>query len=558
MPFPDGVQVVTLTAGASGYRTLDGDPYTGTIRLTPSVSRVVSAEHGVIALGVENITVGASGQFSTTVLATDADGFSPSGWTYRVDEEFTNAPGRAYNISLPASAATVALTALSPVDSTTGTVSSPAVLSVNGHTGVITGLLEAANNLSDLGSASSARTNLGLGGAAILNVGTSTGTVSAGDAVPTHTAASDPHGDRAYTDTQIAALSALTQTAVKTTDETRTSTTTVSNDTHLVASLEANSVYRFTGMLLFDGPEAADAKISFTAPSGATGGWSPVAGTLGTTTPDGAAQLKMAGRRFGAEVDVGVLASSATLAGLIALPHGFVATGATAGTLRLQWAQSSSNATAVSLKAGSTLEVVKVSGAGPSASGINLDYPAGYPSDQGLLAWTYDPDIAGHVTAQSSGGVGGRITLTKIQIRKSIAWSQVWFGLSGIDTGASLSNCYLGVYNAAGTRVGVTADISTDLMTGAIAKGISLTAPFTAAPGEYFIAMLLNGTWTTNVLHFKASGAGISVNANLTAPSLRYSNMLTGQTSLPASLDLTQQSTSIINTGWASQWYGVS
>lgn len=38
-----------------------------------------------------------------------------------------------------------------------------------------------ANNLSDLGSASTARTNLGLGGAATLAVGTSAGTVAAGD-----------------------------------------------------------------------------------------------------------------------------------------------------------------------------------------------------------------------------------------------------------------------------------------------------------------------------------------------------------------------------------------
>lgn len=38
-----------------------------------------------------------------------------------------------------------------------------------------------ANNLSDLASASSARTNLGLGGAAVLNVGTTAGTVAAGD-----------------------------------------------------------------------------------------------------------------------------------------------------------------------------------------------------------------------------------------------------------------------------------------------------------------------------------------------------------------------------------------
>ncbi|HEY4340281.1 MAG TPA: hypothetical protein VGM97_10085 [Steroidobacteraceae bacterium] len=41
--------------------------------------------------------------------------------------------------------------------------------------------LNAASNLSDLASASTARTNLGLGGASLFNVGTTTGTVAAGD-----------------------------------------------------------------------------------------------------------------------------------------------------------------------------------------------------------------------------------------------------------------------------------------------------------------------------------------------------------------------------------------
>lgn len=156
MPFPAGVDTVTLTAGAAGYRALDGEPYTGTIRLTPSVSRVVSAEHGIIALGVVNITVGASGQFveDPDVLATDADGFEPSGWTYRVDEEFTNAPGRAYSISLPAAVPEVALPSLSPVESSSGTVTpggGGAVSSVNGETGAV--VLDAA----DVGAAPTSR-----------------------------------------------------------------------------------------------------------------------------------------------------------------------------------------------------------------------------------------------------------------------------------------------------------------------------------------------------------------------------------------------------------------
>ncbi|MFJ9645023.1 collagen-like protein [Streptomyces sp. NPDC101206] len=180
------------------------------------------------------------------------------------------------------------------------------------------------------------------------------------------------------------------------------------------------------------------------------------------------------------------------------------------------------------------------------------------PSEQNLLAWTYDPSMAGHVTAQSVGGVAGRITLVRIVIRSQITWSNIWIGLAGIDAGATLSNCYLGVYDTTGTLRGITADISSSLMTGATAKALPLVTPFQAAPGFYFIAMLLNGTWATNSLTFKSSGAGISVNAGLTAPNLRYSNLLTGQTSLPSTITLANQSTSIINTGWASQWYGVS
>ncbi|HGK4614793.1 TPA: hypothetical protein ACJ2UF_002502 [Yersinia enterocolitica] len=52
---------------------------------------------------------------------------------------------------------------------------------ISNESPLITGALQKSANLSDLQSTSTARTNLGLGGAAVLNVGTTVGTVAAGD-----------------------------------------------------------------------------------------------------------------------------------------------------------------------------------------------------------------------------------------------------------------------------------------------------------------------------------------------------------------------------------------
>lgn len=59
-----------------------------------------------------------------------------------------------------------------------GTTSTTATV---GNDSRVTGAAQKASNLSDLGSVSTARTNLGLGAAALLAVGTTTGTVAAGD-----------------------------------------------------------------------------------------------------------------------------------------------------------------------------------------------------------------------------------------------------------------------------------------------------------------------------------------------------------------------------------------
>lgn len=83
--------------------------------------------------------------------------------------DLTNAAAARANLGLGASAQL-------PVGTTAGTVAA-------GDDSRITGALQKTNNLSDLSNINTARTNLGLGGAAIANIGTTSGTVAAGDDV---------------------------------------------------------------------------------------------------------------------------------------------------------------------------------------------------------------------------------------------------------------------------------------------------------------------------------------------------------------------------------------
>lgn len=73
-----------------------------------------------------------------------------------------------------ATVSTLGNAAARSVGTTTGTVAA-------GDDSRITGAVQKASNLSDLASASAARGNLGLGDAAVLSVGTTAGTVAAGD-----------------------------------------------------------------------------------------------------------------------------------------------------------------------------------------------------------------------------------------------------------------------------------------------------------------------------------------------------------------------------------------
>lgn len=152
--------------------------------------------------------------------------------------------------------------------------------------------------------------------------------------------------------------------------------------------------------------------------------------------------------------------------------------------------------------------------------------------DQDLIAWSYPPGVNMVATAFTS----GTVNMAKIAIRQAVTISNVVVGIGTVGAALVANQNFAGLYDAAGNRLGVTADQTANW--GTIGgKDMALTAPVAVTPGYYYVAVLSNAGTTPAF----ARGSNLTptiVNVRTTATTGVWTTGPAAQTSLPASITM--------------------
>lgn len=177
--------------------------------------------------------------------------------------------------------------------------------------------------------------------------------------------------------------------------------------------------------------------------------------------------------------------------------------------------------------------------------------------DAGYKAWNYDFAIEPNMNSATgmTNYTAGVVFGARIQVRHVMTVSKIscyWTQ----PTGGSPANCFLALYNSSGSRLGVTADL-TSTATGLIQPSIGSV---TLQPGYYYVAFLAGtqgGTQAAGVayptLTLVSSQAAGYQGAGLSASQYRWAKLgnLTAQASMPTSITLASSVSSVLPFGCA-------
>lgn len=155
------------------------------------------------------------------------------------------------------------------------------------------------------------------------------------------------------------------------------------------------------------------------------------------------------------------------------------------------------------------------------------------PADHNLLGWSFDPALA--INTSSAALTSGVEFQTKIRLTAPATVSNVLLAISAAGATLTAGQSFVGLRNAAGTLIGLSADQSASFaVTGnkTIAIAPTSAGSLTMLPaGVYYVVVLCVGTTMPTLL--RAASQSI-INVGLAAGAFRFATLGAGLTALPA------------------------
>lgn len=166
----------------------------------------------------------------------------------------------------------------------------------------------------------------------------------------------------------------------------------------------------------------------------------------------------------------------------------------------------------------------------------NLASAGMHPNDHGWLVWTADPAACPASDAQ----VNGTVRMIKLPVMpQAYTITSVKYFIATAATTPTVGQNFAGIYDSAGTRLAVSADISADTSSLGL-KTWAMTVPPVIAPGAaVWVGLVFNAaTPPTGVAQSAVTGRETLFNADLSVAAARFTSGPTAQTSLPASITM--------------------
>lgn len=161
------------------------------------------------------------------------------------------------------------------------------------------------------------------------------------------------------------------------------------------------------------------------------------------------------------------------------------------------------------------------------------------PSSMGFRGWAFDPAASSASTPQYC--INGWVYLIGIPLHAPTTVENVVFYIPGYVGGTLSTSSFAGLYTGTGTRVGVTANLTTLIKkTEGVTVVCPLTVPYSAGVGNYWVGLVVNGPNPSNsgpaFLRGASVGEAPGGSARMPGKFIRHGRLsTTGQTSLPTS-----------------------